>query len=147
MVKKRIKVLKLTSNIKRAPYWKRIIAYFIDMLLLSVVVVLPLTGAWKNPLGSWEQVSFFGVMLAAILIVVYFTLMEYRYHQTLGKMVLGLKVNGNYDLASLLLRNVVKFSSLLLVIDCIAFLFKKDRRRFTEYWSDTWVGEVDEKSF
>ena len=79
---------------------RRVLATIIDVVLLGVVAsLLTLPGALIDGWGSGQlsEVAsgfFFSVGGLAVLLVyfAYFTVMEGRYGQTLGKMALGIKV-------------------------------------------------------
>ncbi|HKH09562.1 MAG TPA: RDD family protein [Rubrobacter sp.] len=79
---------------------RRVLATIIDVLLLGVVAGLfTAPGALIDGLGSGQfsdvasGVLFsFGGLAALLVYFAYFTIMEGRYGQTLGKMALGIKV-------------------------------------------------------
>ncbi|SDH62755.1 RDD family protein [Agrococcus jejuensis] len=99
------------DGVPLAPWWRRLIAYWIDGFLLSVAVqalLLPLQalapGSWfgsiprtsldtvfDTDLGSWRYVA---LSIAATLVLgaVYSILMVSRLGWTLGKRILGIRV-------------------------------------------------------
>ena len=136
----------------QALWVKRVIAYAIDSFIvgalgavLSLMAYLPLwvgsvfsgdftwTGVWRLPfiLGAGQ--------------VIYFTLMEYMYGASLGKQLLGLRVEassgGRPSLVAAFMRNVSKIHGLILFIDvAMGLTMTEDTRdKFTDGVSGAFV--------
>src|SRR5690625_4451566 len=81
-------------DIKKAGFWVRFWAYLID-----VVIVFSLNGIILSPVAffddiaifQWEYISVVGIM-SGIVYYLYFLLMTKSFQQTIGKMVMGIKV-------------------------------------------------------
>lgn len=144
-----------------APLWKRVCAYLIDALIISVVVVLPLSklydktnltaSSWRDALFLMQQGLTFKTIIVslaiAIITILYWTLLEYKTHQTPGKMLLNIKViSAREQLAfsQCLLRNLTKFSTVLLFLDTL-YMIKAKHRRFCDTLADTFVVEKENK--
>src|SRR3989442_2926098 len=114
---------------------KRIVAYVIDVVAVSVVVyflllvvafpIVPTVFVGQ----TFPFVWFWGFWLggiASLIILAYFVLAEAVFERTLGKELLGLKVTRldgkRVDLWSSFVRNISKISFVLLVIDLAAGL-------------------------
>ena len=92
----------------QAPFVKRLIAYFIDWYIISVMTILPITSIVNLPLIPAISAFLIGLLLS-LLYLVYF---PYKYNgQTIGKKIFGLKIvknnEINIDLKTLLIRNGV----------------------------------------
>lgn len=136
-----------------APLWKRIFAYLIDVVVLTLIL-LPLSPAdMKNfSLDSFTsfpsqhftwQVIFYSLFVL-IITLAYWSILEYKYQQTLGKLFLKLKVisqTKQFTFKQALLRNVAKLSSLLLLLDCLYLFFKHTNQRYSETLAMTEVVE------
>jgi len=94
-------------------------------------------------LPVWVQAIIAGA--SALLVLGYFTWLESREGRSLGKRALGLRVvrvDGNpMTVRAAFLRNLVKLSPLLLILDTIVMLvaFKKDRQRVSDKVAETIV--------
>ena len=106
----------------QAPFVKRLIAYFIDWYIISVMTILPIKLIYsiiyhqKNFTSSIVNLplipaisAFLIGLLLSLLYLVYF---PYKYNgQTIGKKIFGLKIvknnEINIDLKTLLIRNGV----------------------------------------
>jgi uncharacterized RDD family membrane protein YckC len=114
---------------------KRIVAYVIDLAIVSVVAyflllvvafpVVPAIFFGQTFPFAW----FWGFWLggiASLIVLAYFALAEAAFERTLGKELLGLRVtrlDGKHiDLWSSFVRNISKISFVLLVIDLAAGL-------------------------
>ena len=143
------------SEVMGASYIKRIIAYFIDMLVVSLVMYFPMKGLFSGMAGEGETFSSlfvasqemsFSIFLLdfalAIVFILYFALLEFKISQTVGKMMMGLEVKsviGELTFRQCFMRNISKMSVMFLFIDSIYGLFKGTRRRFLEKYSSTVV--------
>ena len=106
--------------------WKRIAAFFIDMLIINLVVLFPFRKLFQNIMpkdysfaeaykllsSSADYTSYISNIsfIMAILIIMYFLMMEKRMGQTIGKMLMKIYVaSDNQDLKSwqLLTRSIV----------------------------------------
>jgi uncharacterized RDD family membrane protein YckC len=119
-------------------FWvRRFIAILIDWLIcLAAMAVIGL-----SPF-TIQVVS--GSTMAGILLFVYTVAAEYVTGQTLGKMVMGLRVAGlepKTDVSRLLIREVSKVFVLLLVLDVGFGVLSESggRRRYLEILSKTSV--------
>ena len=108
-------------------HWiKRVIAYIIDSIIVSIataiVLILLLFPTFiANPSTFFNIFSFPFEM--GILSVVYFVIAENAYGTTIGKQLLGLKVVTKTDeklnLEKAFIRNISKIHGLLLLLDII----------------------------
>mgnify|MGYP001565476643 CR=1 FL=1 len=137
-----------------APLWRRILAYLIDLLALAFIL-LPLQPTFALEFQSFT--SFFTVfttqptlgwqflLLVAttlILSLAYWSILEYRYHQTLGKYLLQVCVQSeekHLHYGQCLLRNLAKLSSVLLLLDVLYMVFKHTSQRYSETLAKTHV--------
>ena len=161
---KRLNLPKEKTFIGPALIWKRIAAFFIDMLILNLIVLFPFRALFKNIfpkdysfseayrlLGS--SANFTGYissisLVMSILIILYFFMLERKMSQTIGKMLMKIYVvSDNKDLKAwqLLARNLVFLPVfpfvLLWVIDPLFMFFTKTNQRLTEILSKTKVVE------
>ena len=136
-----------------ATLWKRIGAYVLDSLVVSFVVVLPFQDLFpkdkmtytfflENPDAIAKM--FFLVLITAFMTVMYWSVFEYKFAQTLGKMLMKIEVkavSGKLTFYNFFIRNISKMSTLLLAIDSWPLLTAKSHQRYLEKVSNTEVAE------
>ncbi|MBI2101108.1 RDD family protein [Candidatus Woesearchaeota archaeon] len=145
--------------------WKRIAAFFIDMIIVNLVVLFPFRALFRNTipkdysfseayrlLGS--SANFTGYissisLVMSILIILYFYLMERKMSQTIGKMLMKIHVvsdNNEAKAWQLLARNLVFLPVfpfvLLWAVDPLFMFFTKTNQRLTEILGKTRVVEI-----
>ena len=148
-----IKRLILKNKKKPATFWKRLLAYLIDIVIINLVIVIP----FENYLKEYQNIgfdlflktamnkNFISITLAIVIFtLLYFVILEFKYKQTLGKMFLGIYVEslkGNISLQQVILRNITKPFSAVLLVDVIYMFFKRGHQRLFEVFSGTQVVE------
>ena len=148
-------------------HWaRRLIAYIIDVALVTVVLTIiavvtsitfligmgfPAVGTFPAVWAAWWGGLWFAGLASPISLVVflYFFLAEGPYGRTLGKEIMGLqvqRVDGKpMDMRSSLIRNTSKISWVLLLID-VAFGLGT-HGEMSQKWSDRYIGtRVEEKT-
>jgi len=148
-------------------HWaRRLIAYIIDVALVTVVLTIiavvtsitfligigfPAVGTFPAVWAAWWGGLWFAGLASPISLVVflYFFLAEGLYGSTLGKEIMGLRVqrvDGKpMDRRSSLIRNISKISWVLLLIDVAVGL--GTHGEMSQKWSDRYVGtKVEEKT-
>lgn len=146
-------------------HWaRRLIALVIDvaivtvaLVIIAVVVSIPFlvglsfsstpVGAFSAGWGAWWGFWFGGV--GSLVVFLYFLLAEGLYGRTLGKEIMGLRVqrvDGKpMDLRSGLIRNISKIYWVLLLIDVAVGL--GTHGDMSQKWSDRYIGtKVEEKT-
>src|SRR3989344_5450695 len=113
-------VKNLQYKIKNHPasYWKRFVAYMIDVFIIYLIIVL--------------------------LTLLYFVILEFKYEQTIGKMFFDIYVaseKGDLSMQQIILRNITKPFSIVFIIDVAYMLFKRYNQRLFEVFSNTLVVE------
>lgn len=135
-----------------ASYWKRFLAYVIDMLLVNLAVSIPFSKYFTKfednldlILGSSNPSLFWLSVLAVLLIMFYFILLEYKTGQTLGKMLLNIYsvslMGKKMGFNQAVIRNLTKPFPIVLLVDVAYMFFKGERRRLFEVFSGTAVVE------
>lgn len=85
--------------------------------------------------------------IIAILTLFYWSFLEYKFGQTVGKVLMRIQVSSvnrkKLTLSQIITRNVTKLSTFLLILDTIYLLIKKKDQRFSETFAKTTV--VEEK--
>lgn len=142
------------------PLWKRVCAYIIDVFIIAILIEAPFGGLIKkvagdssnktiselysyltlNPLSS--NILIFITLLMTALALLYWSVLEYKFGQTIGKMFLKLYVvseKGNLTFKQCLMRNISKLSSILIIIDSIPLLKPINTQRFSERYAKTKV--------
>ena len=135
-----------------APLYKRIIAYLIDLLIVDLIIVSPFKSLLESliPTNFSEFYTTLASMLSAkvmliafisgLFAILYWSILEFKIQQTMGSLIMGISVmplSKKYALSQALLRNITKFSLILLLLDSI-FIFKSDKnQRLTERLSQT----------
>ena len=155
--------IKTVSIVKRpAQIYKRVIAYLIDIIIISFIVIWPFKNTLENlnginDLNYYTKFQFLmdnpekTMQLALISIVIvlltliYWTILEFKLRQSIGKMIMNIKVASkrkNFTISQCLVRNISKPFELVFVFDIIYLLFNKEsRQRYFEKISDTLVIE------
>ncbi len=147
-------VAKLNLSTKNLPaaFWKRVLAYVIDMLIINLIIISPFEGFFRkfektSALFFKTQVNKNFLMITLVIVLLtlaYFVLLEYLTKQTIGKMVLNIYVGSiikELSLQQVVLRNITKPFSIVLLIDIIYMFFKKTNQRLFEVFSGTIVVE------
>ena len=119
---------------------KRILAYFIDNIIISIIVIFPFKGVFNNGLSNLENIFTFrstdplfylSFSIIAILSLTYWSILEYKTQQSIGKMIMNLKVisqKKNLELWQCIIRNLSKPFSFFLVIDTFILLLTRKQR-------------------
>ena len=140
--------------------WKRVIAFFIDMLIVNLVILFPFRGLLQNIIPKGHSFSEAYKFLSSganytsfitsisfimsIFIIMYFLMLERKTAQTIGKMLMKIYVvsdNDNIKAWQLFTRNLVFIPIfpfvLLWVLDPLFMFFTKTNQRLTEILSKT----------
>ena len=137
---------------------RRVLAYIIDTAILNLILLAPIikqmqkivgdntsfTSSYQFFINNPQKISavvILGFMLI-ILTIAYYSILEFKLRQTIGKMLLGIKVmskKANFKYSQTLIRNISKPISILFIFDVIYLLVKKQNQRFFEKISDTVV--------
>lgn len=133
---------------KFAGFWIRFWAYSIDLLVLyaiSGILIKPLFRVADLSVSS-PMFLFFNTykITALILLLVYFTLMTKFFHQTVGKMILGVKVvpkeGEQLTWGTILFREVFgRFISKMLLIPYLLPIFMPRKEALHDLFADTYV--------
>ena len=139
--------------IEQVSIWRRGLAFLIDIIIIQFIVNLsfnkilePQLGTDKNLVElfnySLENYSSLEPKLLLISVVtafcalIYFTILEFKLQQTIGKMLFNIKVvseRKTLDYSQVLLRNApkilffVNYTSLLFLVDILYYSVKKQR--------------------
>ena len=142
---------RLLNQHRPASFWKRAIAFIIDIAILEFIILAPLQAVITARLGtpdSFESLfsiaqqlePYQGIIIAlsvlmAILSFAYFVLLEGLHQQTVGKALMNIHVvstNKTLQWKQVMGRNITKALaltsfSLLFCIDIVYLLIKKER--------------------
>lgn len=144
---------------KLASNWKRIFAYIVDITLVTYVITRPLNKLLNTIiptdifslakfLESFDFKNFLIInLIVGVITIFYWAILEYKIQQTLGGILLGIKVKSEakeLNFLQALVRNVTKISTVILILDSIQILYSDKKQRYTERWSKTITIE-DEK--
>jgi|SRR3989344_275990 len=143
---------------KIASKTRRFFAYIIDILILDLIIVYPFKNLlesfnldfnWNN-LSQLTQTGNYGLLLTVglsigVLSFLYWTLMEWKLKQTVGKMIFNIKVSseGNLEFWQALVRNISKPINILLLVDILYMLINKTHLRLFDKLAKTEVIEVE----
>ena len=143
-----------------ATLWKRITAFILDLLIIDLVLLFPLKRLLEKiiPLGIGFQETYqylttnaqaataltFISFAIGVLALLYFTLLEYRLNQTIGKMVFKIYIistNKELNIWQCIGRNLFALPFfpfiILWVVDPIFMFMTKDNRRLSEILTKT----------
>ena len=147
-----------------APVWKRVLAFFADLIIIQFIILGPFAGSFSNVLPSstdfMQDYNYIStntelinqltlmVVIVFVLIFAYFFLFEYNLKQSPGKMIFKLYVvpvskKDTLSILKLIGRNVAVFPffpfSLLWIIDPLYLLITG--RRLSDVLTRTLVVE------
>ena len=137
----------VSGGVKLAFWWERFVAWLIDAVIIGVVVgILGLFSlfaglTWWSGWPIW--LPFFNFNLTGILYFLYWTLMDGVYGQSIGKMIMRIKVtdlNGEKpQIGNAVIESLGK--AFLLPLDCLLgwILYPNRRQRIFNYISNTVV--------
>ncbi len=107
--KKRGKVVEVECSV-----FKRLLAFIIDVLILDIIVFSPLkelvyrivpkdmtyteSSQFLNSNPAMFQSLYVVFIFMFVLMIIYFTIMEFKFHQTIGKMFLGIYIKSSTKL-------------------------------------------------
>ncbi|MCW4007408.1 MAG: RDD family protein [Candidatus Bathyarchaeota archaeon] len=137
----------IASGLKLAFWGERFVAWLIDVIIIGVAIgILNLFNLLAGfSLAGWPNwIPFFNA--GGVLYFLYWVLMEGIYGQSLGKMIMQIKVvrldGGAIGFSNAALESVGK--AFLLPLDCILgwVLYPKSRQRAFNYLSQTIVVKV-----
>lgn len=131
----------------KATFFRRVVAYFLDVLIIFVVIGMPLAvnlsedqfDFMDKPFDYGDLIS---TTLVGILTIFYWSIFDYKLKQTPGKMIAKIYVNPtnkNLTFAHAVIRNLSKLSGLILIFDCAYMFFKKTNQRYLETIAETEV--------
>ncbi|AMQ08476.1 hypothetical protein AZE41_07620 [Sporosarcina psychrophila] len=133
---------------KYAGFWTRLWAYTIDLLVLSAIsgiIIKPIfrVAGWEITNPSFFFFSTYKVTIL-ILMLLYFALMTKYLQQTVGKMIMGIRVvakdEGKLTWGSVIFREVIgRFISKMLVIPYLLVLFMPRKEALHDLFADTVV--------
>ena len=140
------------EEIKKASIIKRVLAYIIDSLIITLVVSYPFnnylksmnitlkfTDLFTTKLTSDLYIIFFTI---ALLSLIYFVALEYYLKQTIGKIIMRIKIislNKELKISQVIIRNISKVVDILLFIDVIYMLLSPEKERLFGKLSKTQV--------
>ncbi len=134
--------------------WKRILAFVIDILIIELIIAAPFRSHLKNivPGTSYSEVMNFIMSnpqvsyklsmimgIIATLGILYFTILEFKTQQTIGKMIMKIFTVSQkkqprfwqYLLSNLTFLPFFPFA-ILWIVDPIYIIFTKNNQRFME---------------
>lgn len=149
--------------------WRRGFAFAIDIFIINLAVSIPFKGKLNNIIGDVSNKSFLEVysymnsissdemnrlvfimsIVSLLVSLLYFVIMEYKFGQTLGKMLFKIVVKSDdkkLKLKQCLIRNITKSMFLtnlifVLFLDLLYVIFSGNKR-WTEKISNTHVEKI-----
>jgi len=161
MKKLNLKLPKGGTFLMPAAVWKRALAFIADLLVINLVIGFPFRGILervipqdmnilKYTLEGSQTAALTAVSVSlSILTILYFSILEYKLDQSVGKILFNIYVMNDkkkksfwqYLVRSMFLLPFMPFVALWLA-DPSYMLFNRENRRFTEVLSKTKVVEV-----
>ncbi len=153
------------NKLVQANLTRRALAYLVDTTILNLILLSPIINQIKKIVG--DNTSFISsyqffinnpqkvsavLVLSLILIILsllYYSILEFKLRQTIGKMLFDIKVmskKANFKYSQTLIRNISKPISLLFIFDIIYLIVKKQNQRFFEKISHTVVLRKETKT-
>lgn len=160
----RLNLPKEKTFVGPALVWKRIAAFFIDIVIINLIVLLPfkslfegivpkeytLSEAYRLLSTSTNYTSYINsiAFVISMLVVLYFTMLESRMGQSIGKFIMKIYVvseTNSLKTWQTLVRNLVFIPIfpfiLLWIVEPLFMFFTKTNQRLTEILSKTKVVE------
>lgn len=140
--------------VARAPVWKRIFAFIIDLFIIDLLFFpqfrrFVITESWTLEQVMQGQVSLpagftMAVVAMGVLATLYFSLYQYYFAETLGMRLLGIRVGGERTFWRCLLRNAYALPffpfTIFWVVEPVYLFWRKER--LLEKWSKTTTVEL-----
>ena len=162
---KRLNLPKEKTFVGPALIWKRIAAFFIDIIIVNLVVLFPFRKLFQNIVpkdysfseaykllsSSADYTSFITSVsfVMSILVILYFFMLERKMNQTIGKRLMNIYIvsdSNNLKAWQLLARSIVFIPIfpfvLLWILDPLFMFFTKTNQRLTEILGKTKVVEI-----
>ncbi len=123
-------------------HWiRRVAAYILDFIIASIPVLLLFLSL---QIGFQRDILWFFPAVGGAVQVFYCAIFEYAKRQTVGKMLLGLRVEalkGGLSLHETIIRNISKIHGLLIIIDVLVGMATKGdpRQRYLDRVAETTV--------
>ena len=122
------------------------IAFYLDALIFSILTVLLFLLNHYFSADLPEQLDnfrFFSLLIYHLISYsIYFVLSEYFFCTTLGKKILGFRVELNKsNSSSLLVKILIRTFTRIIPINPISFMFNEDQI----FWHETWSGIKTQK--
>jgi len=148
------KSAKVTNRYNSAPIWKRFLAYLIDLIIVDLVVTLPFRSYLDKFSSNFdflfmpmENKLYFISLFVVFALVLYFSILEFKTGQTLGKMIFNIYtvslLKKPMTFSQALLRNITKSFPIVLLVDVAYMFFKRGNQRLFEVFSGTMVVEKE----
>lgn len=139
---------------KFAGFWTRFWAYVIDLMMVSAVsgiFIKPIFRVFDIKIANPSFLLFSSYKVVIfILFLTYFALMTKFFSQTIGKMIMGIKVvqkdGGKLSWGTILFREVIgRFISKLLTLPYLLVIFMPKKEALHDFFADTFV--IHEQSY
>ncbi len=139
-----------TVSIRFAGFWMRFWAYLLDLIVIGSIerlIINPLFRILEVPLMEFNMFAPISIA-SAIIFYLYFVLMTKYFHQTLGKMVFGLRVidlkSDKLSWGTILFREWIgRFISATIVVGYIVVAFLPKKQGLHDLFTDTSVIHVE----
>ena len=144
------KSVKMTNQYFQASYWKRFLAFLIDILIVNVVVSLPFYSYliafkdYKAILYSNDPLLNILLFFVSLSLILYFSILEYSTSQTIGKMLFRINVvslDKKLTFKQTLLSNITIPFTIILLLDVLYLFFKNGNQRLFELFARVMVVE------
>ena len=144
--------MKFNKIVAPVQLWKRVTAFLIDYVLIGIIIVYP----FKDFFTKFENYSilnsgkdiFLATFIIIVLTLLYWISLEYILKQSAGKAFFNIYVRSKdreeLKLWQCFVRNLTKVSLIILFLDSLQVIFRKDYQRYFEKISNTEVidGEI-----
>ncbi|MBW2989789.1 RDD family protein [Candidatus Woesearchaeota archaeon] len=165
MKKRGLKLPKERTFTGPAMVWKRVLSFIADLLIINLIIFFPFKSVIQRSIPEFSSYSeaynflisnpaytrnltFLSIIMSALALL-YFALMEYKLHQTVGKMLFHINVASDakkaafwqFIVRSLFIIPLFPFF-ILWVIDPLFMFFTKTNQRLSEIISKTKTLEV-----
>ena len=139
---------------------KRVLAFFIDVLIIDLIIVMPFNKYIESITNGQNGFNYFYSFVLKnpdiifqlaiisfiifVLSVAYWSILEFKTRQSIGKMLMNIKVMSKkkgFLFTQCIVRNISKPITILFLFDVLYMVFKKEKQRYFEKISDTVVVE------
>ena len=124
-----------TRKLLKSPIIRRFASFYIDLIMISVITLLYLFFLNKGPFVQNKGFPYWDIskiwIFQLVIYTLYFLFCEYYFGTTLGKRLLGFRLEGKRNFMNIFIRTIVR----LIPFEPLSFVFSSKDLFWHESWS------------